>query len=151
MKKSKEILEKVLELLELGNTLTSICRPQDMPNLATIYKWMHKDEKLKEKILTARKLGAVTWLDKMQDLLEQPIEPQQVQLVREKLQHARWLASKLVSIFGDKQTIENVGDPVIKVIWSDDGSPEHKGKDSTHTIRGSNKENDNNHDTNTIN
>ena len=140
-----------MELLELGNTLTSICRPQDMPNLATIYKWMHKDEKLKEKILTARKLGAVTWLDKMQDLLEQPIEPQQVQLVREKLQHARWLASKLVSIFGDKQTIENVGDPVIKVIWSDDGSPELKDNESTRALRGSNKENDNKPDTNTIN
>ncbi len=151
MKKSKEVLEKVLELLELGNTLTSICRPKDMPNLATIYKWMHKDEKLKEKVLTARKLGAVTWLDKMQDLLEQPIEPQQVQLIREKLQHARWLASKLVSIFGDKQTIENVGDPVIKVIWSDDGSPELKDNESTRALRGSNKESDNKPDTNTIN
>ncbi len=151
MKKSKEVLEKVLELLELGNTLTSICRPKDMPNLATIYKWMHKDEKLKEKVLTARKLGAVTWLDKMQDLLEQPIEPQQVQLIREKLQHARWLASKLVSIFGDKQTIENVGDPVIKVIWSDDGSPELKDNESTRALRGSSKESDNKPDTNTIN
>jgi len=151
MKKSKEVLEKVLELLELGNTLTSICRPKDMPNLATIYKWMNKDEKLKEKVLTARKLGAVTWLDKMQDLLEQPIEPQQVQLIREKLQHARWLASKLVSIFGDKQTIENVGDPVIKVIWSDDGSPELKNNESTRALRGSNKESDNKPDTNTIN
>ena len=151
MKKSKEVLEKVLELLELGNTLTSICRPKDMPNLATIYKWMHKDEKLKEKVLTARKLGAVTWLDKMQDLLEQPIEPQQVQLIREKLQHARWLASKLVSIFGDKQTIENVGDPVIKVIWSDDGSPELKNNESTRALRGSSKESDNKPDTNTIN
>ena len=144
-------MEKVLELLELGNTLTSICRPKDMPNLATIYKWMNKDEKLRERVLAARKIGAVTWLDKMQDLLEQPIEPQQVQLVREKLQHARWLASKLVSIFGDKQTIENVGDPVIKVIWQDDGSPEHKGEALTHTIRGSNKENDKANDTNTIN
>ncbi|MDP7260753.1 MAG: hypothetical protein QGI80_02200, partial [archaeon] len=112
---------------------------------------MHKDEKLKEKVLTARKLGAVTWLDKMQDLLEQPIEPQQVQLIREKLQHARWLASKLVSIFGDKQTIENVGDPVIKVIWSDDGSPELKDNESTRALRGSNKESDNKPDTNTIN
>ena len=150
MKKSREILEKVLELLELGNTLTSICRPKDMPNLATIYKWMNKDEKLRERVLAARKIGAVTWLDKMQDLLDQDIEPQQVQLLREKLQHARWMASKIIPAFNDKVINENIGDPIIKIIW-DDGSPEHKGEASTHTLRGSNKENDKDHDTNTIN
>ena len=138
MKKSNQLLQTIIEQLQLGNSLTSICRSKEMPNLATIYKWMNADKDLKEKILDARRIGAMTWLDKMQDLLDQDIEPQQVQLLREKLQHARWMASKLIGVFNDKVINENIGDPIIKIIW-DDGSPDHKGKDPTHTLRGSDK------------
>ena len=55
-----------------------------MPNLATIYKWMNADKDLKEKILDARRIGAMTWLDRMQDLLDQEIEPTAVAWAREK-------------------------------------------------------------------
>ena len=63
MKKSKELLQKIAENLQLGNTLTSICQSKNMPNLATIYKWMDKDKELKETITEARRIGAMTWLD----------------------------------------------------------------------------------------
>ena len=135
MKKSKAILQIIQEQLELGNTLTAICRSKDMPNLATIYKWMNVDKELKENILDARRIGAMTWLDKMQDLLDQDLQPSQVNWAREKLHHARWMASKLVSIFNDKVINENIGEPHIKIVW-DDGYSEHKGKGSTHTSRG---------------
>ena len=45
-------------------------------------------------------------------------------------------SEKLIAVFGDKQTITNVGDPVIKIVW-DDGSLKDKGKASTHAVRGS--------------
>ena len=96
MKKSNNILKIIQEQLELGNTLTAICRSKDMPNLATVYKWMNTDKELKENILDARRIGAMTWLDKMQDLLDQDLHPNQVNWAREKLHHARWMASKLV-------------------------------------------------------
>jgi len=150
MRKSNQLLQTIIEQLQLGNSLTSICRSKEMPHLATLYKWMNVDKDFKENIFDARRMGAMTWLDKMQDLLDQDIEPQQVQLLREKLQHARWMASKIIPAFNDKVINENIGDPIIKIIW-DDGSPEHKGEASTHTLRGSNKENDKDHDTNTIN
>ena len=138
MKKSNQLLQTIIEQLQLGNSLTSICRPKEMPNLATLYKWMNVDKDFKENVFDARRMGAMTWLDKMQDLLDQDIEPQQVQLLREKLQHARWMASKIIPAFNDKVINENIGDPIIKIIW-DDGSPEHKGESSTHTLRGSDK------------
>ena len=150
MRKSNQLLQIIIEQLQLGNSLTSICRSKEMPHLATLYKWMNVDKDFKENIFDARRMGAMTWLDKMQDLLDQDIEPQQVQLLREKLTHARWMASKIIPAFNDKVINENIGDPIIKIIW-DDGSPEHKGEAPTHTIRGSNKENDEDHDNNTIN
>ena len=138
MKKSNQLLQTIIEQLQLGNSLTSICRSKEMPNLATLYKWMNVDKDFKENVFDARRMGAMTWLDKMQDLLDQDIEPQQVQLLREKLQHARWMASKIIPAFNDKVINENIGDPIIKIVW-DDGSPDHKGEDPTHTLRGSDK------------
>ena len=150
MKKSNQLLQTIIDQLQLGNSLTSICRSKEMPNLATIYKWMNADKDLKEKILDARRIGAMTWLDRMQDLLDQEIEPTAVAWAREKLHHARWMASKLVSVFNDKVINENVGDPIIKIVW-DDGSLVDKGKASAPTTRGSEEATDRNTDKQSIN
>ena len=150
MKKSNQLLQTIIDQLQLGNSLTSICRSKEMPNLATIYKWMNADKDLKEKILDARRIGAMTWLDRMQDLLDQEIEPTAVAWAREKLHHARWMASKLVSVFNDKVINENVGDPIIKIVW-DDGSLVDKGKASAPTTRGSEENSDTSHTIKRIN
>ena len=150
MKKSKEVLKQLIEQLELGKTLSSICRQKAMPGLTTVHTWMKNDDKFKNELLDARRMGAITWLDKMQDLLDQEVEPQQVQWNRERLHHARWMASKLVSVFGDKQTVENVGDPMIKIVW-DDGSKQDKEKDHAHALRSSEAVTDKTTDKTTIN
>jgi len=135
MKKSENIYKQIIEQVELGTTLTQVCRAKDMPGLTTVHSWMKQDQKFKEQLLEARRVGAMVWLDKMQDMLDQDTEPTKVQLLRERLFHARWMASKLVSVFGDKQTVENVGDPLIKIVW-DDGSSEDKQTVSARTIKG---------------
>tara|TARA_R100001463_G_scaffold86122_2_gene141063 strand:+ start:740 stop:1201 length:462 start_codon:yes stop_codon:yes gene_type:complete len=137
MKKSENTYRRIIEQVELGTTLTQVCRAKDMPGLTTVHTWMKQDQKFKEQLLEARRVGAMVWLDKMQDMLDQDTEPTKVQLLRERLFHARWMASKLISVFGDKQTVENVGDPLIKIVW-DDGSSEDKQSGSAHTIRSSN-------------
>jgi len=142
MKKSKALYLKIIEQLELGNSLASICKKKDMPGLSTIHEWMKSDQKFKEQILDARRMGAMTWLDWMQDLLTQECEPQQVQWNRERLHHARWMASKLVSVFGDKQTVVNEGDPIIKVVWKEEETVDHpsteqKQDDHAHALRSS--------------
>ena len=137
MKKSKSILEKILQRLELGETLVSICREKGMPGQSTVNTWMREDEKFRTKILDARRMGAMVWLDKCQELLDQEVEPQKVQWYREKLHHARWLVSKLVNVFGDKQTVVNEGEPVIQVVWKEDGSTADKQADPAHTTRSS--------------
>jgi hypothetical protein len=47
------------------------------------------------------------------------------------------MAAKLISTFGDKQTVVNEGDPIIKVIWQDDASTEDKPNDLARTTRSS--------------
>ena len=80
MKKSKAIIQIIQAQLELRNTLTAICRSKDMPGLTTVHTWMKQDQKFKEQLLDARRIGAMVWLDKMQDILDQDTEPTKVQL-----------------------------------------------------------------------
>ena len=151
IKKSESLLKDIVEQLQLGNTLSSICRKKDYPGLTAVHRWMNQDSKFKEKILDARRIGAMTWLDNMQDLLDQEVEPSRVQWYRERLHHSRWMASKLISVFNDKVVNENIGDPIIKVIWQDDASTEGKEKDLARTSRGSDDNHDKTNDSKSIN
>jgi len=157
MKKSEKVLNDLIDRLELGETLTSICKSKQMPGLSTVNSWCKTDQKIRDRVLDARRMGAMTWLDKMQDLLDTEVEPSQVQWNRERLHHARWVASKLVSVFGDKQTVVNEGDNVITVVWKGEEEavkdPSTIGKQAAlaHTTRGSKAEVDQDVDQTVIN
>ena len=116
---SDEILDKILEKLMLGETLTQICKNKDYPSLSGVYKWMRKDEKINDQILQARKTGAATRLDQAFDLLDKDVKPQDVQWNRERLHHYRWVASKMIGIYGDKSKIEQDSNVTYKFVWDD--------------------------------
>ena len=98
-----------------GKTLSSICQAKDMPSLSTVYKWIKEDKEFSNRISSARKIGCQYYLDKMIDELE-TVSAKDVGLVREKLHHYRWLASKLLpSLYGDKQEI--IQDTKVQITW----------------------------------
>jgi len=104
-----------------GQTLTSICQAKDMPSLSTVYNWIKTDKEFSNKISQARKIGCQYYLDRMIDELETTTS-KDVALVREKLHHYRWLASKLLpSLYGDKQEI--IQDTKVQITWE---QPEQK-------------------------
>ena len=117
----KNYLDKILEEIQLGNTLTSITKQKGYPSLSAVYKWMREDSEVAEKIMAARAVGAATHLDHCFDLLSQDIKPQDVQWNRERLHHYRWAASKLIGVYGDKSKIEQDSNITYKFVW-DDGS-----------------------------
>lgn len=90
-----------------------------MPAVTTVYIWMKDDEELKKQVMDARQLGAWSYLDSMLELLQQDCEPQQVQWNRERLHHARWMSSKLLSgTFGDKIQADVKADTKMTIAWS---------------------------------
>ena len=145
MKKSKALLDKIITELEQGRTMTDVCRSKGFPGVTTINRWKQQDSKFAAAVLEARKTGALLLLDQMQDLLMQEVEPTKVQWYRERLHHFRWLASKLISTFGDKQTVENVGEPQIQIVWKGEDDPAQnlsttdKQTELAHTTRASAK------------
>ena len=91
---------------------------------------MREDQKIADKIMAARAVGAATHLDQCLDLLSQDIKPQDVQWNRERLHHYRWAASKLIGVYGDKSKIEQDSNVTYKFVW-DDGSNKIEDKSKT--------------------
>ena len=58
---------------------------------------------------------AQTYLDKMIEELE-TADNKSIAITREKLIHYRWMASKLVAVYGDKQQVEV--DQKIEITWN---------------------------------
>ena len=110
-----EMSSDIVTQLMNGKPLTSIARQKDMPSLSKIYNWIQTDKDFANKILTARRIGAQTYLDKMIEELEN-CSHKDAYIVNLKLQHYRWLASKLIGIYGDKQEIHT--DSKVEITWN---------------------------------
>ena len=110
-----ETSSSIVTQLMNGKPLTSIAGQKDMPSLSKIYNWIQTDKDFANKILTARRIGAQTYLDKMIEELEN-CSHKDAYIVNLKLQHYRWLASKLIGIYGDKQEIHT--DSKVEITWN---------------------------------
>ena len=108
------ISEDIERLLMNGTSLVAICQTKGSPSLSKVYDWMRTDTEFSNKIMNARKIAAQTYLDKMIIELENA-DAKNIAVTREKLIHYRWLSSKLISIYGDKQQVEV--DQKIDITW----------------------------------
>ena len=113
---TSQISADIETLLMNGTPLTTICQTKGSPSLSKVYEWIRTDKDFASKILTARKIAAQTYLDKMIEELE-TADNKSIAITREKLIHYRWMASKLVAVYGDKQQIEV--DQKIEITWND--------------------------------
>ena len=111
-----QIADDIERLLMNGTPLTTICQNKDAPSLSKVYDWIRSEKEFADRILTARKIAAQTYLDKMITELE-TADNKSIAVTREKLIHYRWMASKLVAIYGDKQQVEI--DQKVEITWND--------------------------------
>jgi len=119
-KKAQQLitLDKISVELEKGLPLTKICKDKTMPSLSTVYKWMREDDKVYAQVMKARRIGAFTLLDEINEELENPKSNQEMMYWREKLTHVRWMVSKLISdVFGEKSKQEIKQDNTITIRW----------------------------------
>ena len=120
-----QIADDIERLLMNGTSLVTICQTKGSPSLSKVYDWMRTDKEFSNKIMNARKIAAQTYLDKMIIELENA-DAKNIAVTREKLIHYRWLSSKLIAIYGDKQQVEV--DQKIEITWnaSDDKTFENE-------------------------
>ena len=100
-----------------GTPLTTICQAKGLPSLSRVYKEIQKNKDFAQEIMNARRVGSQTYLDRMIEELN-TMDNRNVMVVRERLQHYRWLASKLLAVYGDRKEV--AVDQKIEIKWSDD-------------------------------
>ena len=101
----------------LGTPLVRIARDKDMPSLTKIYKWIAEHKEFANSIQDARRIGAQSYIEKAMDELEHA-DNRNIMVIREKVQLAKWLASKLISVYGDRQEIKQ--ETNIEIKWTTD-------------------------------
>ena len=109
------LTNKICQELMQGVPLARLARSKEYPSLTRIYKQIMKDKSFSNKIQEARRVGAQTYIENAMDQLE-TADNRNIMVVREKVQLAKWLASKLIPIYGDKQEIKQ--DTNITIQWT---------------------------------
>jgi len=122
---TEQLTSKICQELMNGVPLARLARDKSYPSLTRIYKQIMKDKGFANKITEARKFGAQTYIEKAMDDLE-TADNRNIMVVREKVQLAKWIASKLIPVYGDKQEIKQ--DTNITIQWN---NPDDKVVDVT--------------------
>ena len=112
---TEKITDKICQELMNGVPLARLARAKDMPGLTRIYKEIGKDKNFLARINEARRIGAQTYIENAMDELEHA-DNRNIMIVREKVQLAKWLASKLIPVYGDKQEIKQ--ETKIEIAWN---------------------------------
>ena len=116
--KEKSNKDMMLSLLQEGETLLKIAKRKDMPSLSTIHRWLRDDTELSERVALARSQGALYWVEMAIDLTTQDLKPQEVMWAREKISTWKWLATKLLPQFSDRQHITSHNKhEVVQISW----------------------------------
>ena len=125
---TSQIEQDIVKLLMNGTPLTQICSKEGSPSLSKVYSWIQENKDFASKIVTARKIAAQTYLDRMITELENA-NSKDIALTRERLIHFRWMASKLIPLYQDKQQV-NV-DQKIEITWNTEESDMKNVSEST--------------------
>ena len=112
---TENLTNKICQELMLGVPLARLARSKDYPSLTRIYKEIMKNKSFSNKIQEARKIGAQTYIENAMSELD-TADNRNIMVVREKVQLAKWIASKLIPVYGDKQEIKQ--DTNITIQWS---------------------------------
>ena len=112
---TESLTSKICQELMNGVPLARLARSSDYPSLTRIYKQIMKNKSFSNKIQEARKIGAQTYIENAMSELD-TADNRNIMVVRERVQLAKWLCSKLIPIYGDKQEIKQ--DTNITIQWS---------------------------------
>jgi len=106
-KYTKELSETICEKLANGNSLASICRLDEMPERATVHRWLVTDKEFCDRYKVAREIQAEVYADEMENIA---IEEEDVQRARLRIDTRKWIASKLKpKKYGDKIDVTTDG------------------------------------------
>ncbi len=139
---SQEIADLICERIANGESLRAICSEDDMPNKATVFRWLSADSAFSDQYARARETQADSLFDEILTIADTPMEGQRTKVTDkgietttgDMIEHRRlqvdarkWMAGKLQpKKYGDKITQELTGAggaPLVPVLNVTIGKP----------------------------
>jgi uncharacterized membrane protein len=122
-----DIAHKICTRLAAGELLIDICDTDDMPNFATVYRWVGERPDFRDAFNSARSSQA-HFLAERSAQHAKTATVQEANLARLRMDADRWLAGKLNPIYSDKAGGVTVNTTVDNstVIQADSLSPEER-------------------------
>lgn len=105
---SEELFDNICERIADGESLSAICRNEDMPNAATVFRWLGNDADLSDRYARARETQADNFVDEIVAIAD---EAEDAQLARLQIDARKWVAGKMrPKKYGDKIDVTSDGE-----------------------------------------
>lgn len=117
---SQELADAIFARIGEGRGLSDVCKDQDMPNRATVYRWLAEDEAFRRQYAVACEMRAEHMGDGIIDIADNAA-PEDTPRARLMIDARKWMMAKLApKRYGDKLLNEHSGpdggDIPVKVI-----------------------------------
>ena len=121
---TEDIAHEICFRIVNGESLNRICKDAHMPNVATVYRWLQRDEDFRNMYARAKEDQADTLADEIQDISDEKpmltimtddetvekLDPVGINRNRLRVDARKWIAAKLKPRkYGDRQIL--AGDP----------------------------------------
>jgi hypothetical protein len=99
-----EVSAAICAKLADGESLRQICANENMPDKATVFRWLDLHRQFRDQYARARDLQAASYADDVVDIADTEVDPQKA---RVRIDARKWHASKLApKKYGDFQRTE---------------------------------------------
>lgn len=115
---TQDIADTICSELAIGKSLRTVCEPDDMPSVKTIFNWFRAYPDFLQQYTRAKQEAADSMVDEMQYLADN-VERDKDAIAKARLQvdTRKWIASKLKpKAYGDKLDVESGGKPITFIV-----------------------------------
>ena len=111
---TQELADDICERIADGESLRAICRGGDMPNKATVCRWLAANEAFCDQYARAREMQGDALFDDCLSLADGKSDDKlkaaaDIAERRIQIDTRKWMAGKLKGKYSDKQTLEHTG------------------------------------------
>jgi hypothetical protein len=128
---SDQLVETICLRIAEGESLNRICKDEQMPDKATVFRWLVSDQVFCDKYARARELQAETQFDELIDIVDQPPElsyvtgkdgevievkfdSSYVQWMKLRVDTRKWTAARMApKKYGEQKQAEQEFDPMV--------------------------------------
>lgn len=104
---NREVADAICERIAEGESLRSVCRDANMPNKATVFRWLATIPEFSDQYARARSEQAELYADDIVTIADEELDSQRA---RVRIDARKWVASKLLpKKYGEKSTVAHEG------------------------------------------